>query len=371
MSKPFFLLLTASIGAGHTKAAQAIAESLRAQNPAVQVLIVDWSSRSVSPTNWLTKKIYLNMLSIVPNLYDVFYKASADGVGGALARHTNEKLMRRTMTKLLAKYRPDAVICTHPFPAGAAAAVKRHSGTFPLITVLTDYTVHKLWIYKETDLIFTATEKMREELLSVGFPSDKTAACGIPIRRAFSEIAPKKTIRQNLGIADEKKMLVMMGGGLGLGDMEHTIDTLTPIESPLEIFVLTGRNERLRKRMTAKAESSPHNLRVMGYTEDTAIYMRAADLIITKPGALTLSESFALGLPLLLHEPIPGPETGNARYAVENGAAVWAKGDIGQQVKKILFDDEKLRAMQSAALSLARPNAAAEIAARIYAAAKI
>ena len=365
MKRKSFLILTASIGSGHTKAAQAIKEALLKQQPSDIVNIVDWSDKRVSPANWLTKKLYLKMLAFVPNLYDVFYKLSANGLGGAMAQQTNERLMYRTMQRVLSEFSPDAVICTHPFPAGAAAAVKRRGGKFLSATVLTDYTLHKMWVYNETDIFFTATEQMRSELIQMGFAPNRLVASGIPIREAFMAQDTKENVRGKMGIADEEKVILLMGGGLGLGGIENTVAALERIEQQLTMFVIAGRNERLKERMLKKADTSAHTLRVLGYIKDIAPYMRAADLIITKPGALTVSESFALGLPMILHEPIPGPETQNARHAVDNGAALWAGKDIERVVGETIADASRLQAMQKAALELSRPNAAAEIAEKL------
>ncbi len=376
------LLLSASVGAGHTKAAEAVGESLRELSAVENIVALDWSDKNVSFANYLTKKLYLNMLAFVPNLYDFFYKVSASNFGNALAQNLNESLMLSVMERLIGRYRPDAVVCTHPFPAGAAAAAKRRGYDFVSATVVTDYTLHKMWINRETDLFFVATEDMRDELLSCGFAADKVTACGIPVRRAFAfgageepvgegERTPqfKSAAKQALGIAANERMVLLMGGGLGLGGIESTVRQLSAAAvDGLVIFVLAGKNEKLRHRLTQYARDSRTRLEVVGFIEDTAPYMKAADLIITKPGALTLSESFALGLPQILHEPIPGPETQNAHYAVSHGAALWETKDIGETVREIFGNEAKWRAMQQAAKLLARPASAATVARKIAAA---
>ena len=379
MTAKNILLLTASIGAGHTKAAEAIAEALRALPVAYNIETLDWSDKNVSFANYFTKNLYLNMLALVPNLYDVFYKLSASTAGNRMAQNLNEGLMRTVMERLTEQYKPHAVICTHPFPAGAAAAVKRHGGKFLLATVATDYTLHKMWVNHETDLFFVATEAMRRELLADGFAPTDVASCGIPIRRTFAKNAPntenasqnldpaaqKKAARQLLVVADNEPMILLMGGGLGLGGIENTVRALNERSEHFVIFVLAGKNEKLRRRLSNYAYAKCNPPKVIGFTENTATYMQAADLIVTKPGALTLSESFALGLPQILHEPIPGPETQNARYAVENGAALWATDNIGDLISNLLHDRAKLQQMQQAARKLARPHAAAVIAEKI------
>ena len=117
------------------------------------------------------------------------------------------------------------------------------------------------------------------------------------------------------------------------------------------------------ERVQDMADASHHQVLVWGYTDQVHFLMRAADLLITKPGALTISEAFVLGLPMLLHDPIPGPETENAIYATRHGAAVWLhpREDLARSVRKLL-DGDSLATMSRAAVSCARPDAAPSIA---------
>ena len=365
MSDKKILILTASIGSGHIKAAEAVAEAIKALSPAALVTTVDWTDKGVSPSNYLTKKIYLNMLAFVPNLYDLFYKFSESKMGGVVAHNLNDGLMRRTVEKLFAVYEPDAVICTHPFPAGAAAAVKRRGGNFFLASVITDYTLHQMYLNRGLDMFFVPTEDVRRDLIGLGAAEENVFAGGIPVGSRFSAMPNKSEMRRRLNLATTAKVVLLMGGGLGLGGIENTVRNLENAADSLTVFVLVGKNENLLNKLQKQTSASKHRYIILGYTENVADYMRAADVIVTKPGALTLSESFVLGLPQILHEPIPGPETENARYAVAGGAAVWAKDDVCRRVTEILSSDVRRRQMEKAALSLARPNAAADIAKRI------
>jgi len=149
-----------------------------------------------------------------------------------------------------------------------------------------------------------------------------------------------------------------MGGGLGLGDIERTLDALEMVRERLAILVAAGHNSALEAHVRRAAEKSRHDIRVWGYTREVPVLMRAADLLITKPGALTISEAFAAGLPLLLHDPIPGPETENAVYATRRGAAVWLHpGErMAPAVEEILA--HRIPTMREAARACAREGAA-------------
>ncbi len=346
--------MTASVGSGHTKAAQAVKEELQKYSTA-DIVTVDFMARETSALNWSLKMLYLKMLAVVPNIYDIFYKASAGGAGGAFGQHLVGSFMYASMKKIIAEHKPDAIVCTHPFPAGAASKAKEQGAKFFLATIMTDYSLHKLWVYKGTDFYFTATEKMRDELKALGLEKNKSASCGIPITAAFAHLVRRRETPPNI---------LIMGGGLGLGGIKNTMHSLAKTKRNLKITVVVGKNEKLKEELKNAAQTSRHEIEVLGYTDKIAELMSSATVVVTKPGALTVSEAFAAGAPLVLHEPIPGPETDNARYASRCGAAVWDKrADVGELVEGLMDDPAKLAAMEKAARALSRPQAAKDIAA--------
>lgn len=151
-----------------------------------------------------------------------------------------------------------------------------------------------------------------------------------------------------------------MGGGLGLGSIEETLSELNKIKSPLKILVVAGQNENLLAKL--QREKFLHPTEIFGYVADVEKLMAQADLLITKPGALTMTEAFAAGVPLILHEPIPGPEALNAAYATAHGAAI-SVGDkkISSVIEELLKDPARLEDMRLCAKKISRPFAAQEI----------
>lgn len=345
------LILSASIGSGHTKAAEAIEKSLNCE-----VETVDFMSKEISALNWLTKKIYLAALKFIPDLYDRIYKFVGARQSGIFARLLTSCTMYFPFVKLLKKFRPDAIICTHPFPEAAASLWKflhaKSAGKFLLATVLTDYSLHEIWIYSEVDIYFVATEEMKNELAAHCRPNQEIFSAGIPIGAKFKEnpfLTPHSSFQ-----------ILIMGGGLGLGSIEETLAELEKISSPLKIFVIAGQNEKLLSRL--KNLKSRHEIKIFGYVENVCELMRNSDLLITKPGALTMTEAFALGLPMILHAPIPGPEAKNAEYAIQNGVAISADKKISEVIEDFLKNPEKLSEMRLNAKKLSKVNAAIEIA---------
>ena len=364
MTDKRILVLTASIGSGHIKAAEAVRQELQQLWPTAQIVTVDFMARETSCLHWLMKKIYLQMLSFVPNLYDVFYKVSGGASGGTLVQGAFATVMQPVFVSLLRRYRPDLVICTHPFPEGAASWWKRqHHSQLPLAVVMTDYSLHQIWLYPKVDRYFMATEAMKRQMLARGFAEDSLWAAGIPIDQGLQHIAGKEVLRQQLSIPQDQPAILLMGGGLGLGGIEATLLELEQLPQRLTLLVVAGRNERLLQQGQVFAQTSHHLVKVWGYTERAHELMKASDLLITKPGALTISEAFVLGLPMLLHDPIPGPETENAVYATRHGAAVWLHpGEKLAPAVGELLASGNLPAMGQRAAECGRPLAAHDIA---------
>ncbi len=353
------LILSASIGAGHTQAAEAIAEQFLIRNEQSEIKddveVLDFMNKKISTINWLLKKLYLSILGLIPDLYDRIYQLAGVRRFGSITRLIWSTLMYLPFSRLLNKLSPDVIICTHPFPEAAAALWKflhpKNAKRFTLAAVLTDYSLHEIWIYSGVDLYFVATEDMKRELENHG--RCKVFATGIPIRSQFKNGQNNSAFRIN-------HSALIMGGGLGLGAFEDTIAELEKIDFKIKIVVVTGKNERLQNKL--KTLKSKHELVIYGFVDNIYQLMKNSDLLISKPGALTISEAFAVGLPILLLPPIPGPEALNADYAVNHGAALSLSKSIDiSQAIKILNDAEKLKLMKISAKKIARTNAASDI----------
>lgn len=373
------LILSASIGAGHTKAAESLGkifeqqEKISLPHSEIEVEIVDFMAREISTVNFFTKKLYLAALKFIPDLYDRIYKFTGAKKIGTLTRLLISSLMYFPFKHLLKKFNPDIVLCTHPFPEAAAALWKflhaKSARNFLLAAVLTDYSLHEIWIFSEVDVYFVATQEMKDELAAQSRPNQEIYATGIPINVDFRE--------EEIGSREQDKnsnpcslspvpCILIMGGGLGLGSIEETLQDLNNVEMPIDILVVAGQNQKLLTRLKSLQKNFRHEVKLFGYVENVGELMAAADLLITKPGALTMTEAFAAGLPMILHAPIPGPEAQNAFYAEKNGAAISAgNSKISEIVKKILANKSTLDAMKVNAKNLSKVNAAAEIVSRL------
>ena len=228
---PRYLIMTASIGSGHVKAAEAIAREVRRVNPDAIIEIVDFMSRGVSTVHGLMKRIYLLMLAFVPDLYDRCYRFAGGSASGRLTDTAFSLVMYRQMAHLIDAYHPDTVICTHPFPEGACSFIKRFSKRqFRLGVVLTDYSLHEIWVYPRVDEYFVAIPRMKAGLVAKGFEAAHVHATGIPVDRKILDLPDKAGARKALGLAADKPVVLLMGGGLGLGGIEAMLDDLERID---------------------------------------------------------------------------------------------------------------------------------------------
>lgn len=359
-----FLLLTASVGSGHEKAAGAIAEGIKKSFPLAKLDIVDFMSWHTSFINAFMKSCYLKMLSLVPNLYEFMYQFTDGKRKGGCIQLLMAYAMSISIKSLIRKHEPDVIICTHPFPAEAVSHLgEKWRKNFLSAAVITDYSVHQMWICPHMDLYFVGCDFMQKQLIADGIAKNIIHVTGIPVAERFQKEHDKKLCRQKLDLALDKPVILLMGGGLGLGRIGMALEQLETIDEPLQLIVVAGRNRELLHKAEAVSKQSHHEIFVYGYTDKVHELMGAADLLLTKPGALTLTEALSLGLPMLLHEPIPGPETDNARYMSGCGSAIWlhAGDNLAYILRHLLADKDKLADMERAARRNRKPEAVSKI----------
>ncbi len=358
------LIVSASVGSGHTQAARAVAAELKSRYPQLVINIADFMAGDNSYLNTLIKETYLKMVEFTPNMYDFLYRWTYNTQSGVKVQNLLAKIMKKSMLKLLRRYRPDMLICTHPFPCGAAAYLKRRGLLdIHLAGIITDFAVHSLWVYREVDSYFVAAENLKGELVAQGITPERIHVTGIPIHPVFSRPADRSRVIEEFQFDHNMPILLVMGGGLGLGGVRQALAGLNSISRPLQAVVVTGHNTALRRALKKPDFVFKHPMHVLGFTHQVRKLMGAASLLVTKPGALTLSEALAAELPMVLFEPIPGQEEENARYLSERGAARWVKqsDDLAAEVDGILADSKHMEEMKKAARAISNPFAAARV----------
>ena len=214
MTKKKVLILSASIGTGHTQAARAIEEYVKTIPEECEVEHLDFLSNDVLSIDNIVKETYIKILDVFPMLYDLMYYSSQGYKKGLVVKTLFAWGLKRRMLKVLAEKKPDVLVFTHPFPAGAAALLKRqHRLDIPLVGVITDFAIHQLWVYPQIDVYCVAASQLKDLLVEQGIAADKVVVSGIPVRKAFEQD------RWHWDAAHEAdKNVLIMGGGLGMGE---------------------------------------------------------------------------------------------------------------------------------------------------------
>lgn len=356
------LLLSASVGSGHTRAAQAVSQALRTMDGRISTEVANLF-HYVNPTvGHAVLNTYLYIIHHFPVLYKWLYSwgnASRWAVGG---RNILNGYLARKIKLFVKYYQPSIIVCTHASPAGAVAHLKRHGLiNVPAAAVVTDFVVHRLWLYQEMDAYFVANEDMRHYLISHGIEAAKVIVSGIPIDQAFAVARAAGTD------AGETPAILLMGGGAGVLPMTEIVAALDSLPHSFQLMAVTGNNTNLWEKLSRQQGQYRHPVEVFRYIHNVHELMRRAAFIITKPGGLTSSEALAMGLPLLIYRPIPGQEEANTRYLTSRGAAVRADdiNTVARWTEHLLTHQASLEAMRAQARAEGKPRAAACIAAQL------
>jgi processive 1,2-diacylglycerol beta-glucosyltransferase len=367
---PRILVLSAAVGAGHLRAAQALELALRQVVPEATVENLDVLQLTNAAFRRLYGKAYLDLVNRAPHVLGYFYdrmdQPSRSGRNrGDRLRLAVEKLNLKPFTRFLRDQPWDLVINTHFLPAEIIASLRQQEKlAVPQVTVTTDFETHRLWVNQPCDRYFTATEEGALYLRSWGVPdATDVIATGIPIHPVFSEAKDRAACLKRQGLAGDRPVVVQLAGGFGVGPIGKLYRALLDVELPLEVVVVAGRNEKAREQLQAVACPPRHRATVLGFTDQIDELMAAADLVVSKPGGLTTSETLARGAVMVIVNPIPGQESRNSDFLLENGAAIKVNNlaTLAYKVTNLLRDPERVARLKANARRLGRPRAAFDV----------
>ena len=389
------LIMSASTGGGHNRAARAIKEELT--NKSIDGITIDCeiidSLKIVNGTmDKLISRGYEKSAKYTPKAWGGVYKLTESNLISRNEFKDNPltSLISRKLKKLIEVKKPDLIIGTHPFPMIALSTLKKHSqlsknnelSTFtesfhkyyqnldipPLITVLTDYTTHSAYIQNEIDYYIAGHEYVKELLIEDGIKAEKIKPYGIPVEKSFLTNRSRETVLSELNLDPNKFTVLLMGGSFGAGSIKDTLSELISIDRDFQIIVITGRNkslkEKLEKNLMSHEQSIDKNICVLGFTDKMNDLLSAVDILVSKPGGLTTTESLLKEVPMIVPYFIPGQEEENLDFLSNCGASLrTSKKYTLSIILKVLIDNpDRIEMTKENIRSIKKLNASQDIA---------
>ncbi len=266
------------------------------------------------------------------------------------------RLMTSKLRKTIVNFDPDVIICTHSFPSAIISSLKRRKKMdCPLISVITDFNIHSSYINEGTDYYVIPHEDLTYIMENFGVSKEKVLPYGIPIKKEFAEVHKREELIEKLEFENKKSILVM-GGGLGLGEINNIVKGIDDYMENVQIIAIAGRNHRLEGKL--KSLATRNKLIVYGFVNNIHELMELSDCIITKPGGVSTAEILSREKPLVIFSPLPGQEYENAEFLLNSGAAV-ATSDVKKipvLVDQIFNSEVRMKCLREMTSILKKPH---------------
>ncbi len=343
------MLLTAATGGGHIRAANAVEAYIR-ENTSWEVQNVDCLKAVGRLLDKTVCDSYLFMAKKAPMLFGRLYKRTNKENRFSSLVPKLSGLFSNLLYPAIASYEPDVIITTHPFATEMVAALKDDGlVAAPLICIITDYGAHRAYIAESVDSYVVASEDMVPELMDFGVPKEKIHPFGIPVHGEFFDRQDQAQLLKGLDLDPSLPTLLFMAGSFGVSNIIKLYRDLAETQVKMQIIVITGRNQKLFDAFEKEIAENPGiPTRLLFFTDEVEKYMHAADLLVTKPGGLTVSEALACNLPMAVFDAIPGQEEDNANFLKTHDMCVRIDkdGDFAGEISQLLQEKKRLQAMR-------------------------
>ncbi|MCJ7585612.1 MAG: galactosyldiacylglycerol synthase [Anaerolineales bacterium] len=321
--KPHILFLFSDTGGGHRAACEAILEALKLEfGESVTTEMVDFLKDYAPPPYNHLPEFYPEMVR-VPELWGVGFHISDGRRQARLMTSTLWPIVRRAARRLVREHLSDMLVSVHPL-ANSFLLKALGKNRPPFITVVTDMvSTHALWFDQRADLILVPTEIARQRAIEYTMLPEKVRVVGQPVSESCSAPPGDKIIlRDGLNWPQDKKIVLLIGGGEGMGPLAETARAIDKSGLDVGLVIVTGRNARLKAQL--QAETWENQTFLYGFTHDMPCFMRAADVLVSKAGPGTIAEALNAALPIILYAKLPGQEDGNVSFVEHVGAGIWA-----------------------------------------------
>lgn len=362
------IILYASVGGGHFKAAEAVKNYLVEHYPKCHVEMIDALKYTSKMMDKIIIDSYVNMARYSPKMWGEIYKISEKQYSVANFSNAVQRLLSKKLLTLLEDSHPDTIISTHPFLTEMVASLKKRKKiSTELNVIITDYASHKLWELKPqfVNRYFVACEDVKYTLISHGIDEKKIFVTGIPLGPSFLKTFDKEKIYKELGLDSQKKTVLLFGGGeYGLSNVKSFLSGLLSVQEDFQLVAIAGKNLKTKRMFERVTAGYDKNVTILGYTNKVPELMHIADFIVSKPGGLTSTEILASNVPFIIINPIPGQEEENARFFLNAGAAVRLYDPEKTQplFEQLFACEERINSMKQMQKLVSKPDSTAEIA---------
>lgn len=358
----------ATAGIGHKKAAIAIKAAFdEMAGKDAEVEIIDSLDYTNAFFKWVYLKFYLLMVNKLPLFWGLLYYLTDNPFLNLIIskiRNLSNRLNSKKLVNYLISSKPDVIITTHFFPSEIISDLKGKGIVDPLlISVVTDYRLHSWWVSNFVDMYVVGSEDAKSDLLGWKVDPAKIKILGIPVEPIFSKKLDREKILVKNSFKEEIFTILVIGGGFGVGPIEDIIKVAGDIALPIQIITICGHNKELVKRLEEVKKGLKAGINVLGFVDNVYEYMEIADILISKSGGITVAESLAKELPMIVISPILGQETRNAGFLIKYGAAFKVKkfSDLKEILEDLISHPEKMAKMKEAIHNIKRPTACYDV----------
>ena len=344
------LILSCNTGEGHNSCAKALKETFDSKGH--YCIIEDALSFISQTTSKVMSKGHTFVYRHLPGLFRWGYRY-AENHPGAYRKGSALRNYFCSGNQRLAEYIDsgdfDVVICAHVFCGVMLTDAKKlFKSDFYTAFVGTDYTCSPTTEASDLDVYFIPDDTLKKEFTDYGIPESKLVSSGIPVRQMFYENTDKKTAKTAEGVNAKHSHLLVMSGSMGCGPIDNLVFLIAKsLHEDEEITVVCGTNKRMQKKLSKRYRHSP-NIHIKGYVTDISRLMDSADLYLTKPGGISVTEAKHKRLPMVCVDAVAGCEEYNRRFFVERGCAISGKSVIAlsKQCLSLLRQSDKREEME-------------------------
>lgn len=346
------LIFTASTGGGHKKASAALESYIKSRDSEAVVNTVDALKAVGKAFDKLISGGYVFLAKHAPRVYGKMYRHSdKDTKLNSLVDNVTGVASKK-LFPMIDEFKPDVIVTTHPFAAEMVSAIKgKHELSVPLISIVTDFAPHKTYIQPNVDFLVVSSNEMKYRLENLGIKSDSIRTLGIPVDPVFYKKQDKNALLEEMGLECDVPTILMMAGSFGVSDVFDIYEGILNISEKFQLIIITGNNKKLYSEFEQRIEKhgdGGKRTKLNFFVNDVYRYMHASDLLITKPGGLTVTEALASCLPMAIFKAYPGQEADNEDYLIRNNMAIQLpKGKkCAPVLERLISDKDKLASMK-------------------------